>query len=213
MGSSGRSHHLLGSPMLTETPPHFADPPAADQLAGQRIMGVLLAGSQLAAGLEHAIELADRLDHRRAFVDRQRQRLLAIHVLARLARLDRRDGVPMVGRGDEHGVDVLAGEHVAEVVVLVAAFGARGGAVVLVDPLLGVAAAVGVDVADGQNANVVEPEKRGDVKAVGLHPQADHADGDLVAGARLVAAEHRAGNDRGNRDRRRGSACAGSRGG
>ncbi len=56
-----------------------ADPAVADQLAGQAIAGV---GPLLAAGLEDAVVLPRRLDHRLAFLDRQRQGLLAIDVAA-----------------------------------------------------------------------------------------------------------------------------------
>src|SRR5262249_8986938 len=82
----------------------LADAAAAHQLAGG---AELVAGALLAAGLEDAVVLAGRLDHGAGLADGQRQRLLAVDVLAGLARLDSRDGVPVVRRGDDDGVDVL----------------------------------------------------------------------------------------------------------
>ncbi len=54
-------------------------------------------------------------DHRAALDDRHRQRLLDVDVLAGPAGGDHLDGVPVVGRRDHDGVDVLAIEHRAEV--------------------------------------------------------------------------------------------------
>ena len=61
--------------------------------------------------------LGGGLDHLAALVNGHGQGLLHVDVLARLAGLDRLDGVPVVGRGDDHGVDVLAVEHAAKVLV------------------------------------------------------------------------------------------------
>ncbi len=46
------------------------------------------------------------VDHRPAFGDGQRERLLAVHVLAGPAGVHRRQGVPVVGSRDQNGVDV-----------------------------------------------------------------------------------------------------------
>jgi hypothetical protein len=50
---------------------------------------------------------------------RHRERLLQIDVLPREAGGDRHFGVPVVRQADHHGVDVLAGEQLAIVAVLV----------------------------------------------------------------------------------------------
>ena len=50
------------------------------------------------------------LDDRAPFAQVMRQRLLDVHVLARLARVDGDRHVPVIRRADEHGVDVLAVE-------------------------------------------------------------------------------------------------------
>ena len=65
-----------------------------------------------------AIVLARGLDGFPARFDLVRQRFLDVDVLAGGARLDRDRAVPVVGRGDENGVDVLALEQ--PLVVLVA---------------------------------------------------------------------------------------------
>ena len=86
--------------------------PAADQLAGQAEPVVRAAAGSRSA---RCACCSRRLDHLAAFGDRQRQRLLAVHVLARLAGVDRHQRVPVVGRGDDDGVDVLAVEQLAVV--------------------------------------------------------------------------------------------------
>ena len=81
-----------------------AQPAAAEQLAAgtaRRNRAILR------AHLEDATVPTCRIHHRSGLANRQRQRLLAINVLAQPARLDRRSHVPVVGRGDRHGVDVI----------------------------------------------------------------------------------------------------------
>jgi hypothetical protein len=60
----------------------------------------------------------DRLLDRQRLGDGQRQRLLAVDVLAGLERLDGHLRVPVVGRGDEHAIEGLVVDEVAEVLVL-----------------------------------------------------------------------------------------------
>ena len=101
----------------------------------------------------HGLQHLDRL------VDVVRQRLFAIHVLARPQGRQRDEGVPVVGRGDADRVDVLAVDDFAEIIVgraLAAAPGLLG--VVVVDVLLGGVAAGGVHVADGQHLRVLPEE-------------------------------------------------------
>src|SRR5262249_42301492 len=127
----------------------LADAAAADILDGGAELAV---GALLAAGLQDAVELAHRVDHGRGLVGGQRQRLLAVNVLLRLAGIDGEDGVPVVGGGDDDGVDVVALEEVAVVVVGGAALvsaGLGGVGVALLDGGLGALAAGGVHVAHG----------------------------------------------------------------
>ncbi len=87
-----------------------ADPAVADQLAGA---AEAMVRPLLAAGLEDDVMLAHRVAHGAALGDRQRQRLLAVDVLAGLARLDHRDRVPVVRRADLDGVDVFPAQDFA----------------------------------------------------------------------------------------------------
>ena len=131
-------------------PLDLADDAVADQLAGD---AEFLRRPLHRAGLEDAFVRPDGLHHLARLDDRLAQRLLAVDVFARLGRGDGDVGVPMVGRGDDDGVDVFPGKQLAEVVVGVAALERR---VVLlgvevVDALLGVIAASAVDVAHGDD--------------------------------------------------------------
>ena len=67
----------------------------------------------LHADLHDAAVLVLRVDDGRPFGQVVRERLFDIHVLAGGAGVDRHRHVPMVGRGDQHGVDVLAVQQLA----------------------------------------------------------------------------------------------------
>ena len=97
-----------------------AGPADRAELAAAEILEGLVtgrAGAALRAHLDHAAVLAGRGDHLPAFPDVVGQRLLDVDVLARLAGPDGGQGVPMVGRGDDDGVDVLVVEQLADVAV------------------------------------------------------------------------------------------------
>jgi hypothetical protein len=80
-----------------------ADAAVPDQLAGHAEPAV---GTLLAAGLEDAPGLFRGPDDLSALLDRQRERLFAVHVFAGPHRRDRDHGVPVVRRADDHGVEV-----------------------------------------------------------------------------------------------------------
>ena len=86
-------------------------------------------GALLGTGLEHTFGVAHGLHHGDGLVDIVGQRFFAIHILARAHGGDGDEGVPVVGRGDEHRVDVGAREQLAKIIVGGAALvsGARGG--------------------------------------------------------------------------------------
>ena len=65
-------------------------------------------GRRLHADGEDLLGLLDRLGDLAGLVDRVGHRLFAVDVLAGLHGVDRHLGVPVVGRGDQDGVDVLA---------------------------------------------------------------------------------------------------------
>ncbi len=142
-------------------------------------------------------------DHRLALADRQRHGLFAVDVLAGLRGGDRDQGVPMIGNDDRHGVNVGTRQHVAEVVVrLAAGVSSRGRlrGIIRLDLFLGrlppqellgraVAVAGRVHVADGDDLHVVLLEEGGKIESA-LIAVADDRHVDAVAG-------------RGGEDRRR----------
>ena len=91
--------------------PELAAAQVLERLAKDR------ARSALRAHLDHAAVLSGRGHHLPAFPHVVGERLLDVDVLARLAGPDRGQGMPMVGRGDDHGVDVLVVEQFADVAV------------------------------------------------------------------------------------------------
>ena len=71
----------------------------------------------LESDLHHALGIAHRGDQRRAFFDRVRDGLLAVDVFAGAHTGDGDGHVPVVGRGDHDGVDILTVEDLAVVEV------------------------------------------------------------------------------------------------
>ncbi len=67
------------------------------------------------ANLYNAVVPPGRLDHRPAFHDRHRERLLDINVLAGFASRDRLDRMPVIRRGNHNGIHVFPVQHRAEV--------------------------------------------------------------------------------------------------
>ena len=118
-----------------------------------------------------------RLDHGAALGHGRRGGLLDVDVLARLAAEDRHQRVPVIGRGGEDRVDVLAIEHAAEVLV------ALGGlARELLDHRDGVLVPRLEAVADGGDLAVGVDRERLEVPRA--HPAAaDHAQADLSRSA------------------------------
>ncbi len=159
---------------------HLSDPPAADQFAGEAEVAL---AALLAAGLKHAAVSSHRRDHVPGLADRQRQRLLAVDVLAGPGRRARDDRVPVVGRGNQDGVDVLSLQQTLELVVLVAALERAGlpiGGVLLLDLLLRIAALDGVDVADGDHLDLLVIEEAAKMAAAHVSDP-DESDRDSLA--------------------------------
>ena len=71
----------------------------------------------LRAGLEDAAGAAERLGQREALGDVLGAGLFAIHVLAGIGGQAGGRGVPVRAGGDEHGLDVAAGQQVAQIAV------------------------------------------------------------------------------------------------
>ena len=106
--------------------------------------------SLLRADLHDAVVLARRVDHRAAFLDVVRDRLLDVDVLARLAGHDHRDRVPVIDGRDDHRVEVVALDDAPEV-----GLHRRGAARLLLGHLLRAPAVHVPHVAHGDDLHVV----------------------------------------------------------
>lgn len=78
-----------------------------------QIDGKLKIGNRppLGAGLVDTAVLLDGIGEPQALFDGHGARLLAVDVLARAGRQDRRHGVPAVACGNQHGIDVLTSQQ------------------------------------------------------------------------------------------------------
>ena len=83
----------------------------------------------LRAGLQDDSVVAHRLDHVLAFVDREGERLFAVNILLRFGRADIDQRMPMIGRGIDDDVDIVALENLSAI-----ARGERRGAVLGITP-------------------------------------------------------------------------------
>lgn len=147
-------------------------------------------GALLAAGLKDDAVLADRFDGEAAFGEGERERFFAVDVFLRRGGIEDHVDVPVVGRGDDDGVDIRAGEE------FVVVFGggdagsrARGVGVVRVGGGFGVGAAGGIDIAhtDDLNARVLKGPI--EVAAI-LDSHADEAEAQASVGARRAGSGH-----------------------
>ena len=80
-------------------------------------LAIVLLAVLLRADLHDAIVLLGRLDQVASFADRVAQRLFEVHILAGLAGGHGDRHVPVGLRGDDHRVDVLVFQQLAEVVI------------------------------------------------------------------------------------------------
>ena len=170
----------------------FAEAPVAGDLTG---LAELLARSLLRAELEDAAVAMHRVAQDLDLVDAHAQRLLDVDVLAGADGGQGVQDVPGVERGDGHGVDIVAVQQFAEIVV----HGAVRVPVVRVDRLLGPFAHGAFDVADGHDLGSGNAHAGAHVaEAHGADADAAHDD----AFARRDAAG--AAQGRGRDDQRRG---------
>ncbi|MFO0927219.1 MAG: hypothetical protein U0736_09295 [Gemmataceae bacterium] len=165
---------------------HLADPAGADHLGR---LGGVGTGHPLNAALDDSFLAAGDLDHAPALDDGERQRLLAVDVLAGLAGVDRLQRVPVVRGDDHHRVEVGPLQQLAVVVVLLGLAADLGGGEVEVRL---------VDVADRRDLAVLVLQK-GVEHLVAAVAQADEADAHAVVGA-----EHAAGAEGGGGQAARG---------
>src|SRR6185503_8353170 len=101
----------------------LADPAVAHQLAGP---AEVLVGSLLASGLEDALVFMHRIAHGASLGYCELERLLAIDVLAGVCRGDRRKGVPVIGRGYLHRIDIFPSKELSKIGQGIAAFVCTG---------------------------------------------------------------------------------------
>ena len=79
-------------------------------------------GAPVGAHLYDALGALGRFHHFAAFDDGQAERLLDIDILTGVAGIDEHRGMPVVGRGDDHGVDVFVFEELLVLFVPVSAW-------------------------------------------------------------------------------------------
>jgi hypothetical protein len=91
---------------------HLADVAPAHAF---RELAEMRTGTPVGAHLHHPLRFVCHPDHPAAFLQRVGEGLLDVDVLARPARVDGLEGVPVVRRGDEDRVDVLVVEKLAVV--------------------------------------------------------------------------------------------------
>jgi hypothetical protein len=107
----GESRHDVAERADTRAP-HLADVTAAKKRARALVMR---ARALLRADLDDAFVRARRVQHPFAFAVGMRQRFLDVDILARCARQNRHQRVPMVGRRDDDRVDVGTLQHPPEI--------------------------------------------------------------------------------------------------
>ncbi len=169
-----------------------------DRSNGDGVLNALVAAA-LSAGLDDALVFSRGLDHPPAFAHVVADRLLDIDVLARLACPDRRQGVPVVGRGDRDGVDRFVVEQAANVLH---DLGRRLG--ISFDHLGPAAGRAEINVADRRDAHVLEMAPAGDVvPAPAVDAAHRHPHGVVRPGRLLIAIPVIRGRD-GLRCRNRG---------
>ncbi len=174
---------------------NLAEIAVAHEFAGVLEPGV---GTLHAPRLKDDVVFLDGLDDRAALAEGPGERFFAVDVLAPPRGLDAYERMPMVGRGHDDGVDVVAREQFAVVVV----GGAVLVAVVLVHEPLVFGQLLVVDVAKRDNLRGPVPDGVFH-EAAGLPAAADDAHDDAVAGrGRFVRAQGRGRDDVG-RGRRR----------
>lgn len=156
--------------------------------------------SLLRAGLQHAAGTADGLADRPPLRDGARERLLAVHVEARLHRGDGHRCVPVFRRGDRDRIQIRPRKHLADV---------------LRDGALGGDAALGggrvargpspreVRIADRNDPHLRESRQLDEMAAPTL-ARADHRHAEALAGRRRSTSENARGHDErhGARDQR-----------
>ena len=138
------------------------------------------AGSLLTAGLENNFVLVDRLHHLTTLPDRMSKRFLAVNVFACLSGVNGDQGVPMVGHGNDHGIDVVAFENFAIILINIDLLPVGDTAVVL-EPFDAFFGAWQENIGDGGDGGAFNAAETLHM----LRPHvahADHAESDAIVG-------------------------------
>ncbi len=104
---------------------HVAEPIGTSQTDFAKLVALHAPGQVLIerrtppvrSDLNHAFVASSSLDHLASLVDRDGQRFFNVHVLAGVAGVDCLNGVPVIRRGDHHGIDVFTFHYFSEVTV------------------------------------------------------------------------------------------------
>ena len=96
-GSSNIDNHLLD----------LSNTPVSDQFTS---FAEFRHGALHRPGLKNPVVFTGGFDHGPRFMNRERKWLFAVNIFACFARRDGDECVPMVGHGDHHRVDILAGQ-------------------------------------------------------------------------------------------------------
>jgi len=166
----------------------LADPPVAHELAGGAATG---GGARFGAVLEHAGRAPHRVAARQVLGQADAERLLDVHVLARLHRRDGHGHVPVVGRGDAHRVNVVSREKLPEIHV----GPAIPGPVAVVHGRLGQVAVLRPHVAHGDHPGIGAAQEHGQIGLQPLPPGADVAHPHALARRRRASSEDGGRND------------------
>lgn len=151
---------------------HLSDLPGLDHFHG---FAVMVAAAPLGSHLADAVVARGGVAHGAAFGDAGGEGLFDIDVLAGLEGGDRGQGVPVVRRADETGVDIVPLNHAPEIL-----HRCGSPAPQLFDAVGGDGNAVVVDVANHGDFGVGVGEERGDIAGGDAAP-ADQADADTIA--------------------------------
>ena len=125
-----------------------------------------------------------------SLINAVRERFLDIDVLARLAGPDRRQRMPVIGRGDGDGIDLLVLQRLADVSVFLwcLALGSLDGFGAPLEH-------VGIDVAQGDIFRLIFHAQDVPDMGAALAIESDGTHPDAAVGAEHLARGHRAGDD------------------
>ena len=147
----------------------------------------------LAAGLENDVVLLHRIHQQASLVDILCEGFLAINVLPRTSRRQSDDHMHVIGCGNNHGIDVLTGDQIAEIDISIATFEhpvflAR--CVALLYLSLRRFPTGLLHIANGHHLNILISQQSIEM-ATSHGTNANHSDGDALGGRSRAGCMHR----------------------